>query len=334
MTTLQISGISQNEFEKRLLNSIESVNGSPIVKNKQKIVKKAMTTLLHGGTNVGQNEHNLHQFFKESAMNQISVWRATESYKYENGLDNDIESYEAKTENEVILKMYSSVIHYLSDWVEASVNISELQDITKNLGFDYVGNYFDENDCDEDSIDYHQIAEILKEISNTKNVAILSATFNYIVELSCIEGTHKVEEIKLEIPSVEKEQDKNIKIYKIIKKSFCFNHNGDGMLLEDIDVSIQTNLEEHNKELVSLFKQYGEQNDGSTSELAEIFEDLLEENELNVDNFDDFDDLTDWILQQNIEPNEIIDHISTLTMDHYAFEVAYEDKTIKANDFL
>lgn len=334
MTALQISGISQNEFEQRLLNTIEIVNGSPIVKHKQKIVKKAMTTLLHGGSNAGQNEHNLSQFFNEATTNSISTWRVTETYKYENGLDNDIESYEGKTENEALLEMYSSVLYYLSDCVEASVNILDIQNLTQNLGFDYVGFYFDEHSVNADSIEYHQIAEIIRDISNTKNVAILTATFKYIVNLSCVEGTHNIEEIILDAPKIEKQEDKSIKLYKIIKKSFGFDDNGTGMVLEDVDVYIQTNLEEHNEELIKLFKQYGDQNDGSFFELADLFENLLEDNELEANDFDDFDDLTDWILRQDVEPNEMIEHIATLSMNHYELEVSYEEKNIKAKDFL
>lgn len=196
MTTIHISGITQNEFANRVHKALESVTQSPIVKRKNAVVNKAMVEILHGGNNAGQNEHNLSKFFEEKEE-MTSYWIGSENYRHESDTDDLSEVYEGESKEEVEHKMYSSVVSYLSDWLEASIDVSDFHEQLEVFEENPLTLYEQENEIDIYNLEGEEISEMIKSIISDCSHIVLVAVFEYMVNLMNVEGSHSFKEITI-----------------------------------------------------------------------------------------------------------------------------------------
>lgn len=316
--SLQISGITQEEFANRVLTALEGFSQSPIVKRKQSVVNKAMVQILHGGNNVGQNEHNLSQFFEEK-NNPTTVWIAQESYRHESDEDEMIETYEGATEEEALHQMKKSVVSYLSDWIEASIDVSDFEESMDVFEENPVTSFLNENDLDSDSIDPEMIAEMLKHIANNSSYIVLCSVFEYITNLMCVEGTHKVKETSIQPPKKEnKEEEEVLTLYATKITFFQEDCDFDEESLEITECYVELDRKESRREdrLEKLLFQHIPDNDMSTHYLLEksIIEDLLEQEGKDPQHFShaSVTDIIEWALSL-VEASSLIDLIEEMT---------------------
>lgn len=316
MTNITISGITETQFAERIHATLEAFSGSPIVKRKDSIVKKAMVNLLHGGNGAGQNEHNLSQFFTEKNAKQ-SLWITQENYAHESDNDEMMESYEANTEEDSKKMMFESVLCYLADWVEMAIDVADFEEHLDVFEENPVTLYLKENEMDVSTIEGYEVAEMIKEISSNASYIVLFCMFEYITSLSCIKGSHSTKEVQIETVQEEK-KDESLTLYmtKIIYLSEDNAFDDESRSITDFEIQPDRSESQREERLSKLLYQHIPDEDMSAQYLLDktFIEDLLERERKNADHFShaSTSDILDWALSIH-EASDLIHLIEEMT---------------------
>ena len=191
MTSQLVLNVTKLELENRIKNIIETSNGSPLKKNANKVIKKAMVQLLHGGNDSGQNEHNLDQFWKEDS-NTRTIYVINENIRHEDDCIQFIE-YTGNSEKEVFSELFNTINSDLAYKVNTSIHYGNFFETLKENGFDKDNiEYFKDSNIEKlDDIDEEKFAEFLEMACNEK-YKLREIIFNYIHGLFEIQGHYKL----------------------------------------------------------------------------------------------------------------------------------------------
>ena len=319
MTTLKISGISQEKFEDRVKSAIESVTQSPIVKRKKSIIKKAMVHLLHGDNGVGQNEHNLSQFFVNSVPENegSSVWVGTENYSLESDLDDMTSTYEANSLFEVELALFTSVIEYLSSQLEHSIQLDLLEKTLLVHGITPFSDYFEENNTEQSTMDGEEVSDLIVNTVRNNPLEVVRSIFEFISDLSLVKGSYHTKEVKLPLV-VEELKEEKISVYITNVHNFELDNEFSDQAdkLSNVETFLARSVEKQEDKIEKIF--YDVLPEGSMTKRYmlehDVFETLLEESDKSLTHFDSCEpsDILDWMLSQ-IDVMDLIDFIKDIT---------------------
>lgn len=330
---LNISGITKEELTNRVYEALCDVNGSPIVKNKRSIVNKAMVKILHGGHGAGQNEHNLDQFFETQPEERV-YYEVIENIYYEEGnIADGFCTHTGETEELALRAMHVSVIESLDNDLSYILKTEQVVEHFNNHGIDVSELNFMKHRYDSfEKFDQEDLEDFFSHISieNTNTISIL---FDLVFDLRSISGTYEVEE-KTEKVRIEKVIEKievikeaeTPKIYTTIVQYMT----GDSFLgttpISEVEVLNTLSEEEHDKQLVNLFRQYAPKDESNKYLLVEhpIFDELQEELEIEDSEIEDItcDNIID-LMCKNVRPNQLIEYIKIFSEGMVIVNVQY-----------
>lgn len=332
--TIQIKGISKEQFAKRIQTTLESFSGSPIVKRKQSVINKAMVQLLHGGIGEGRNEHNLDSFFDESCSEK-EAWEVVESYYIndENSFNiyHEQNKYSANSEEEALLILYREVIEQFSNYLASCSDFeSFVEELERFDSFnDFLNNFYEEFQVDNyRTFNEAMIFEFFEMLKNSV-MELRAYTFNWIINRSDILGTYyieKKEQVVKEV-SVEKESKKEITIYTSVYK--IHENDSENDSISYVQIYNDISLEEHNKRLTELF--FSSINDDSiVDEMvdSDIAQELIanDENDIEEEYLRTLSasEIWDIFVKNNYEPNIIIEMLPEISCNQYSIETEYK----------
>lgn len=329
MTSQLVLNVTKSELENRIQNVIETSNGSPLKKNANKVVKKAMVQLLHGGNAAGQNEHNLEQFWKEDSKTQ-TIYVINENIRHE---DDDVQfiEYTGNSEEEVYSKFFNTINSDLAHKVNTSINYGNFFETLKESGFNKENiEYFKHSDFEKlEDIDEEEFAEFL-EMSCNEKYELREIIFNYIHGLFEIQGhyelTTREEKIK-EVPVV-KEENKTLTLHTVITINNDESFDGSSYDIDNVDVFNTVDEKEYNKHVLDLFctNACSETTHREILLESEVMSDAINEQSLEDDYFEsfDFDKIVEW-MTENIDPTFLVGLISTLSDNMTKVEVDFKE---------
>ncbi len=332
---LNISGITKEQLFNRVHRALEAVTKSPIVKRKNAVVNTAMVEILHGGHSVGQNEHNLDQFFNDSTKMK-TTWEVIENIYCEDGdIPEGFCLHEGDTEEKALLSMKHSVISSLANDLSHMIN---LNDFTKSLSASniYINNLEFSSEKDDDFVfeemDEEQIEQFFENIEE-ENDTVVNIIFDYIYDIQEIKGNYETVERTIPQPTQIISDTKEIevpKIYTTIIKYMSGDDSDDvfenGTTLNDVEVVNTFSEEEHDKFLIGLFRQHATEDEHDkylfieNNLCEEMMSDLdMEEEELEAMTCDELLEL----MCKNIRPNQLIECIPSLSYNMVEVSVQY-----------
>lgn len=330
--TLKISGITKEQLFERVHHALEDSMKSPI--NKKSVINRAMVNILHGGHSSGQNEHNLDQFFQETEKKSI-YWEVVENIYYETNDEPDCFAiHQGETEKIALQKMYASVILETSSDIAQTISLTDFSDYLSNRFFVYDFNFSQEQDEDFEfeSMDEDDIEKFLNSIENEKP-DVVKFVFEYIMELSEIKGTFQSFEKEYFIENYDTVKEIEVKetplpkIYTTIIQHMIDDEDlSEHFTINDIEVINTLSESEHNKLLLNLFRQHAPENEDSKYLILEsdTYEEMLKDNDFDEDELENFDiEKLIEIMCEYVQPNELIECISSFSMNMVNVEVQY-----------
>lgn len=319
MTNLQISGISKEDFAVRVKSALESAMQSPIVKRKDAIVNKAMVHLLHGDNGAGQNEHNLNQFFTKSTKSEnVVFWQGIENYSLESDLDDMTTTHEASSLVDVELKLFTSVIDYLSSHLEHSIRLDYLEEyLLAYHGITPFSNHFDINDTDQESMEGYEVSDLIIETTKTSPLCVVRTIFEFITKLSNVRGRHIFKEMN--VPNNDKQtNDEKIEVYVTTVHHFELEEefSDEPDQLSFVETLLDRKIEKQEKRIETIMYNHLPEGDMAKQYMLNhsLVEDLLQESDKCAANFEGSEpsDIFDWILSQ-VDVMDLTDFIKDLS---------------------
>ncbi|CAH6977374.1 hypothetical protein VCHA53O466_140020 [Vibrio chagasii] len=357
---LNIPNLTKNVFKSRILEAIEAVVGNPIKYKREAIANKAMVKLIHGDAPDG-NEHNVDKFFSEDEDSQPTVkWVLSDSYHFDSDYGDlqGITTNEFPTKEEAIYNLHTGVIDNLKESASYVVNNAHIVSETlKHLSRDEVEALVDDIELDiesPDSAEPHQVEEYIGHISHHTNELALKDMFLYLTNLTEVKGSYTLNEVEVQpctpVPSViEKEETPLTSAHIVMLKTFGFNEQGTGYVLEDTDQVVCLSSEAIEQAQREFFSTAFPDHDGVAenvleSSLVENWLDKTYESDFNATPEEEFDlqkerekfeedfnelgasDVCEWLLD-NIDIDELVgDFLSDLLSGGlYAIEVSFVD---------
>lgn len=329
--TLKIN-VTKPEFEERVQTVLEKAIGSKLTKKARKTVNESMVTLLHGGNNAGQNEHNLEQFWNNTSQtptaNQETFYQCVESYHHED--DNEgLSVINGKNLRDTKRKLYSNVLDDLKEKVSYSILASDLKDRIEASGFT-MNNLTYLDSCAKNLEDFNE-DELIDFMSFSCNeiLEVQEVIFNYVINLPTIFGTHSFEETPTN--NDKQPEKREITICTIIIKN---NGEGEDSGIDNVEVINTTNETEHDQTLIEYF-QNNVQDSCENRDESTIRDILLSSNMVQeaISSYDededeyfkeyDIEEISDW-MTENIRPNELVSLIDELSYNMVNITVEYK----------
>ncbi len=331
--TLKIN-VTKPEFEERVQTVLEKAIGSKLTKKARKVVNESMVTLLHGGNNAGQNEHNLEQFWHSAKTNSTTdkqtLFQCIESYYHED--DNEgLSVINGKNLRDTKRKLYSNVLDDLKEKVSYSILASDLKDKIEDSGFT-MNNIIYLDCCTKNLEDFNE-DELIDFMSFSCNeiLEIQEVIFNYVINLPTIFGTHSFEEIPSNEKPSKQPEKREITICTIIITN---NGEGEDSGIDNVEVINTTNETEHDQTLIEYFQNQVqdscENRDESTIRDILLSSNMVQEAISSYDEDEDeyfkeydIEEISNW-MTENIRPNELVSLIDELSYNMVNITVEYK----------
>lgn len=323
--------VSKEEFENRVAAALEGAMKSPLKKQRTQVLNAAMVQILHGGNGVGQNEHNLNQFWGEdtAAPEKAYHWVGTDNYRHETCYDDRMYTVTGHSEIEVKRQLYKNVLSDLAHTVSMSIDTETFLNLISNT--DFFVNYLEDNNKESNEIDEHDVANLI-DTSFKLPLDTQESVFNYVTGLSSVEGTHTIEEVEVKPIQPAKapvETKRTITIHTIIKKDKA---EGQDSGIDDVSIYTTLNAKEHDEQLIGFFRQYSEESASfGKDDLLEhrVTEDVMSDADLEAEDFDDkdFGQIIDWLCEHG-RPNLLVEMIPDMTFGLYEIDVEYKQEEI------
>lgn len=333
---LQISGISKDQLFNRVHRALESVTKSPIVKRKKAVVNAAMVEILHGGNGVGQNEHNLDQFFKDSTKNK-TTWEVIENIYNEDGdIPDGFCIHEGETREKALLAMKQSVVSSLACDLSCMINLNDFSE-SLSAANTFINDLQFSADQDDDFVfeemEQEKIEEFFENIEE-ENDNVINLVFDYVYDMNEIVGNYETmernstEQIQVIPETVSNTKETEVpKIYTtIIKHMTGDTVFEDDTTLSDVEVINTLSEEEHDNFLIGLFRQHAPEEEHDkylfieSEPCIEMMTDLdIEENEIEKMTTLEIMEL----MCENIRPNQLIECIEEFSCKMVVVNVQY-----------